>query len=72
MGTTKDIIREDNLKLRLLQEKGPALHQKLIHTIKKGRTQLGLILAFVYLLVNRLQWFKHPTNDLITDIRMYD
>jgi hypothetical protein len=60
--------------LRALQELprplGPPIQQKILHRVKHGRTQLALLFAAIYFAVNRLELFKHPSQSLITDIRM--
>lgn len=44
--------------------------QSPLHFIKNGRTQLCIFMVIVYLFVNYLDLFKHPTDSLVSNIRM--
>ncbi len=74
MGTAKESQRDDHLKSRPLQElpkpQGAPIQQRILHRVKHGRTQLALLFIAIYFAVNRLELFQHPSNSLITDIRM--
>ena len=74
MGTPIESSRDEHHSLRALQElprpHGALIQQKALHRVKHGRTQLALLFAATYFAVNHLELFKHPTQSLITDIRM--
>jgi phosphatidylserine synthase 2 len=44
--------------------------QKPIHVIANSKIQLTLLAVFLYFAVNHLDLFKHPTNSMISNIRM--
>ena len=81
MGTTKDIM-QPRQKIKLLQEQKPpklradimTTHQTFshrpLHVIVNSKTQLAVLLLALYFSVNHLDLFAHPTNSMISNIRM--
>ena len=82
MGSSKDSIsNRDKPQLKLetkeiklarpsLKEASPTMLSRPIHYITKARTQLLILLVVLYLAVNHFNLFAHPTNSLVSDIRM--
>lgn len=82
MGSFKDSIKHQPKQQALVDMKDaklaksikvdpqPALLSRPIHYITKARTQLLIFMIVMYAVVNHFDLFAHPTNSLISNIRM--
>lgn len=80
MGTTKESQKEDHGKPKMLADDKklvslfaptpPQIQAKAIAKVTNSRTQLFILFMVIFLLVNHVDWFRHPTNSMISNIRM--
>src|SRR3990167_6198717 len=75
MSTTKEAAREGTkwgFSMRFLQDlKKPSIPTRVLHRVPNSRVQLIILFTVIFIACTRLQWFQHPTNSMISDMRMY-
>lgn len=77
MGTATESNRDESLRSKggIEGRKASGSYSnlmpiKVLHKVSNSRTQLFLLFAVIYCMTMRWELFKHPTNSLVTDIRM--
>lgn len=77
MGTTSDPIKDESLRTKTGAEGRKSsgnfsslMPTKVLHKVSNSRTQLFLLFVAIYYMTMKWEFFKHPTNSLVTDIRM--
>lgn len=63
---SRDLLSANQLRDKLSE----ASFQHPLHLIKNGRIQLCALMVILYLLANYFDLFKHPTDSLVSNIRM--
>lgn len=78
MGTGNEDMREDKSRFKSLQDDRVAssrmahiMKYKVLHKVSNSRTQLLMLFGAFFWMVNYCQWFEHPTDSMITDLRRY-
>lgn len=75
MSSTKEHPKEGGgwgFSMRFLQDlKKPSVPTRVLHRVPNSRIQLIILFTVIFVACTRLQWFQHPTNSMISDMRMY-